>query len=121
MKEPRIKQVEPPMKMANELPIDTATIDDAPEVEAMLADPEQAEPTWPQPIDTAPKDGALVIVAKGGVEQRACWYVTRVRNPRERCWDVTGWWIDPLTRQKLLFEPTEWRPSEGFATQAMAS
>lgn len=109
MKEPRIKAVEPPMRMADEPPI---------EAEAAV---EYAEPSWPQPIDTAPHDGAIVLVSADGAERAACWHTTRVRNFAQRRWDVTGWWTDPVTAQKLTFEPTEWRPASGFATQPVAA
>ena len=114
MKEPRIKSVEPPMRVAEELPIE-------PVVGEIEISEGQADPSWPLPIDTAPRDGAIIKVSSGAMEQNACWRITRVRNAEKRCWDVTGWWIDPITRQKLGFEPEGWRPAEGFLAPVVES
>ena len=115
----------PPMRLAD----DVLTIDAEPaadeltdeELEAATA-PEIAEPdpmAW-RMMDDAPRDGAVLEVKElpdspDEVVIYARWYQTRQRNHALRQWVVTGWWANPLTKERLAFDPAVWRRPDGFS------
>lgn len=65
-------------------------------------------------METAPTDGTIIQTKADPDEPDdkaalARWYVTRVRSSRR--WTPAAWWVDPVTRARLPFEPFCWRPT----------
>lgn len=118
MKEPRIRQSDVQLKMVGGqfVPI-------APEqvpVPAMEAAPPRPWHT----MEEAPRDGTLVEMKEDpdhpdDVAKPGKWRATRRRDGRSRRWVQDGWWVDPVTGQRLMFEPFCWRHLDGFLEPGM--
>ncbi len=71
-------------------------------------------------LETAPHDGTLVELDLGSHSPvYARWRITRQRVPTVRGWQLTGFWADPQTRERIHAVPLGWRMPDGYLTPGM--
>lgn len=96
---------------------------DAPESVDADADGIHAR-AWRLVDDDTPRDGTLIeykIAADqpDTIVQYSRWRITRMRDAATRSWRKVGFWCDPFTNAKLLYQPLVWRMPEGFMAPGM--
>jgi len=114
MAEPRIKAPkEPPMRMAEEPPVVDVELE--PE-DADAVEPEEPnDPPLVMTMDSAPFDGTIIEVRAENEE--SAWHLAAHRITRQRVngpdgrmvWKPISMWCDPMTRERLPFDPVFWR------------
>jgi hypothetical protein len=74
------------------------------------AKPDEPEASEYFPMETAPKDRVIQLLAPTGVWVRAIWSETREFKANERRWLKVTKWISPITRRGMgLQNPQGWK------------